>query len=115
MTKQINLFFLTAIIFFSTTIHAKEDKSKNCPLLNQINYAESRLFAYNSENKSFSSGYPCSFCDDITNMKPLSFLPELTKYNAVDKILSCVYKVKVYYQSGGTKTELKILRNRGDY
>jgi hypothetical protein len=109
---------ILGFIALSITVsaHAETDKSKSCPLLNQIRFSESRLVAYNSDEAFFASGAPCSFCDDIYTMKPLSFHPELTRYNDTDKSLMCIYKVDVTYSDERrTKTELKSLVNYGDY
>ena len=115
MKKRMSLCLLASIILSSTTTYAAVGKEVHCPLLSQIKFNDSRLFAYNSDGKPFSSGYPCSFCDRIVSMKPKSFLPESTKYDNTDKSLTCVYNVDVLYIDGGVRDQIKSLINHGDY
>lgn len=98
-----------------TTVYSATDKSKYCPLMNQIYFRESRLVGINSNQKQFLSGPPCSYDCGPDDMKVLSFLPDLTTYDQISKTLACAYKVKISNRGEPDRIKLMELHNHGDY
>lgn len=111
-----NAYMIGLMMLLVTSAHAETDKAKYCPSVNQIYQNGLTLNARNSEGRLFSSeGSACNYCQPDIIIKPIKFMPELSRYNDVNKTLSCVYEVQAIV--GGTQQpiELKMLNNRGDY
>jgi hypothetical protein len=117
-----NLCVITMLIAITTAAHANSDKSKFCPLVEDIRHVSktmSQLYAYNSKGKYFSSEaeQPCPNYACLYYTKVIAYRPELTQYDANKKILSCAYDIQYYANSGvpdgGVVVEM--ILNRGDY
>ena len=111
-----NRVLIFTICLLSMTIaYAATEKSKFCPLLNQIHFSDSRLVGINADQKQFLSGPPCSFDCGPDNMAVLSFQAELTNYDAANQTLSCAYLVKVTENGQPDINKIIQLKNHGDY